>query len=547
MHIPIKSKRLEAAQAWLYDHPVISAILVLGMFIFIFFPAWGSSVWQLFTDKPFYAWLSERMKTMQFSAYWITVPTGVLAFLFTVYLLVTGRQRTQMPVEAEVSDVETSNATQSAETTELTERIKELEQERTALEDKSQEDARAIEKLKQDLENEQVSHSVALNAARCPDNRIHIIAENDKNNIRNVVVVQGIDSQIEIEDGKLPYIWFKFAIFNMSIYEISIDESIDGYIRFDKEKLTQFKEIVRNAAINCPIRHSGCYFTIQQRLSKDELDLIMNSPDSTPFWFDGLLVKINGGTDYPQVVPRPLEIKGTVSRKSPRWTLVATQEDIEKLEAEIDSLKSTLEEAAKKEATQLQRIHSLQQSIIGHGREIISQKEEIEHYKEQLEPKIDLLFRNEPPYDIVTEIEGTRVRMMRTYPNIRREINIEVIFLTDTIINNLIVDVEEVRLADNSDEKLPLPEIVRLPRMENAPEGRTFFCLAYSATNGVGIKLCSTNPTTETTLPCTANMEIVLVARGSNTAERRKRLHFMVTTAAVGTMGVPPRVSVLPD
>jgi hypothetical protein len=154
---------------------------------------------------------------------------------------------------------------------------------------------------------------------QCSAKRLHAIADADAENIRNAVVVRGIDFRNEIQEGRIPYIEFKFAIFNMSVYEISIDDSIHGYIRFDKEMLTQHKEISSNSAINCPVRFSGCYFTIYQRLTKEEADYIMKSSDDKSFRFDGLITKITGGADSPNVKPGRLKIDGLVSRKYPRW------------------------------------------------------------------------------------------------------------------------------------------------------------------------------------------------------------------------------------
>lgn len=151
----------------------------------------------------------------------------------------------------------------------------------------------------------------------CQDRWLHAIAENDRTEIQNAITVRSIYLSNETEAGKR-YVDFKFAIFNKSVYEVSIGESLEGDIIFDKDELITEKRIDTGSAINCPVRGTGV-FIIRQYLDSAEIKDFKNAAEDKTFRFHNLIVRVTGGADYPQVAAKRLSIEGFVSRKDPKW------------------------------------------------------------------------------------------------------------------------------------------------------------------------------------------------------------------------------------
>lgn len=187
-----------------------------------------------------------------------------------------------------------------------------------------QSQSESLSELK-DGEKPQSMNELIREAARaipelpCGAKWLHGIAEADKQGIQNAVKIRGIDFRNEIEPGRIPYVDFVFSVSNQSVYEITVDDAVDGYIRFHNEELTREKKIVETTAHDCQIRDK-CFFTIRQWLSQEQADFIMQDRNSErPFWFDNLIITVRGGSNFPDITPRRLEIPGYVSRKDTRW------------------------------------------------------------------------------------------------------------------------------------------------------------------------------------------------------------------------------------
>jgi hypothetical protein len=263
MQLPLKSKRLEAMREWLYEHPKTTLALVLFLFFFITLPAWFASVWQLFTGKPFFVWLAEGMKTMEFSAYWITVPLGVLAFLFVVYLLWSGRQ--------------------------------------TAGVNKSSKD----DKLVVVAESQNSEHT--------SDPHIEEIADYQRKTLRRYVLVENCEiNSSSLSEGKL-YIEFIFNLVNYSMYYVSIPmvegEPVKGSIRFKGDMLSGEAKLSANEVKNCP-PHSRKLFIIRQWISRDEAAEISQALEKSGnlFDFSEADVYVSGGDKHPNVETDKLDL-----------------------------------------------------------------------------------------------------------------------------------------------------------------------------------------------------------------------------------------------
>jgi hypothetical protein len=158
-----------------------------------------------------------------------------------------------------------------------------------------------------------------LDEVPCGAGWLHAIAENDRTQIQNAVQVRGIGLRNLMDDG-IPRLEFVFSVYNKSVLQISIDNSIDGYIRFNhQEKLRKNNlEMKENHAVDCPPRRSAT-FTLEQTLLDSEVRYITSQTDDRLFWFDQLVIMIKGGSFSPDVVPQRLKIDGYVSRKEQVW------------------------------------------------------------------------------------------------------------------------------------------------------------------------------------------------------------------------------------
>lgn len=186
----------------------------------------------------------------------------------------------------------------------------------------------------------------------CGEGWLHAIAENDRLEIQNAVMVSRINFYNHADDIDGPYLEFVFTIFNMSVYEISIDDAIDGYITLNRKKLKKDNlELEKNNAQNCHVRGDG-NFTLRQFLNDADLRSVMESSEDREFFFDNVIINIKGGENSPQVESKRLKMSGQVSRKYPVWNSYNLPYKISvdiptNLTAETDSLKSQLEELKK--------------------------------------------------------------------------------------------------------------------------------------------------------------------------------------------------------
>lgn len=194
--------------------------------------------------------------------------------------------------------------------TELTE-TKESAGKVEGLEGEKQELTRQNTKLTTDL-------AEANSEKERPDaKRLQLVAKQDREEIQDSVIVSGVHFRNEITYGKR-YIEFVFAIFNQSVYEMTIDDTLgDGDIVFNKEPLVKKKEIVENKAQNLPARVPG-HFAVRQYLDSGDIEAIKNATDDRLFGLHNLRIKIKGGADFERVVKeKPLQFDCHLSKEHP--------------------------------------------------------------------------------------------------------------------------------------------------------------------------------------------------------------------------------------
>lgn len=153
-------------------------------------------------------------------------------------------------------------------------------------------------------------------------------AEKDKQNIEHLIKIFIIDAQPHLEDDvPNPFIDFRFGLFNLSLYDISITNPIGGYITFmreGKEDRDGFKENAVLKAIDLdehdvsspivPSRQAGG-IRIRQWLTPKEAEYIAASVGKSAFWFHELRIRLNGEG----IIDKRL-YTGQIVTKADNWT-----------------------------------------------------------------------------------------------------------------------------------------------------------------------------------------------------------------------------------
>ena len=155
----------------------------------------------------------------------------------------------------------------------------------------------------------------------CGESHLHQIANEDRLSIDHLVTITVIDPQPNKLTQGVAYIEFIFYIFNSSVFDISIDDEIDGYISFregnHEDRLHEYKELKDNHAKAVPSRGQG-HFTIYQRLTETEAKHFAKT-DDVWFSFNNLVITIKGANDSDGIVDKRLDANSKPTSKTVRW------------------------------------------------------------------------------------------------------------------------------------------------------------------------------------------------------------------------------------
>jgi hypothetical protein len=141
----------------------------------------------------------------------------------------------------------------------------------------------------------------------CPDEWLHELAERDRHEIGEVVAV--VDCRIYEQrfDLDSPYITFEFIIFNGSIYPVTIERAVSGFITYSQRRLE--KEITPKGewkAKNIQ-RGQAVRIWITQWLNKDDVNFIKEiDPNYACFYFEQLTINVTCGDDSDNTKPQPV-------------------------------------------------------------------------------------------------------------------------------------------------------------------------------------------------------------------------------------------------
>ena len=232
-----------------------------------------------------------------------------------------------------LTEVLTSRDTQISE---QKDRIKELEEVKAALE-------RGIAKTGEQhrIEIGRLQHSEQTHSIRADMKQgllaqyqwLHTLAAVQANDISDYVVVERLYFCYHELTGDLPFIVFGVDIFNKSVFNVTIENSINGHIEIAGKPLLRDKRFTHNPSKISPM--SKGELTIEHRLSPEEAALIARRDKDifgSFFYFDKLVVMIGGGTQFPSFERTQLRLPQFLGSND---TPAAT---------EIASLKAQLEE-----------------------------------------------------------------------------------------------------------------------------------------------------------------------------------------------------------
>jgi hypothetical protein len=153
---------------------------------------------------------------------------------------------------------------------------------------------------------------------KCPEPRLHGIAKQDAIRIKDLVRVTGIHYRPEFGKGS-PYIDFVFGFFNISLFDLVIDNSIKkGSILFgeDNEKF-YYPPKVEGENIGCRSR-SGNYFVVRQAVTAEEITRFQKAKNLL-LAFHGLEIMFQGTEHFPEIGPTQLNTHHYLETEKRMW------------------------------------------------------------------------------------------------------------------------------------------------------------------------------------------------------------------------------------
>ncbi len=216
---------------------------------------------------------------------------------------------------------------------------------------------------------------VADSLRGCEDEWLHDKLKTDKIKIKELVRFPGI---MYNPDFQKAHIDFVFSVFNNSLYDIVIENSVTGEIRYgeDNDAFYYQPKFLSEKLVECPSR-SGTYFTIRQAIRQEEIPRFRDA-DDVLIWFHGLQINFQGTEQFPEVEATTLNTQHYLQTKKRIWRdwdqlqfvfgyteeqwntirsgSVENAAEVERLRTELNLLKAELEPKALSEALQKPRL-----------------------------------------------------------------------------------------------------------------------------------------------------------------------------------------------
>lgn len=321
---------------------------------------------------------------------------------------------------------------------------------------------------------------------------LYEIAERDKREIDKYVVATDPVVFYAGLKADYPYFIITFKVFNYSVHPISIDPlDVKGSIyRNDQELSGNLK--MEGEIVNLP--RDGSYFEIavKQWVDPKEAELLLNPLLDIQLRFNKLTIFIKGGDGTSGIEPKRLRL--------PSFLRIAeTQPPNLRVQELKDHIKEL--EDAKKVAT-----------------------------AEQAKPKLEIWFESKPPCSKSVPLGGPSGGFG---PQMRQEINVLVRNNSDEPINNLSVEIEEIRIGDRIFHRIPLPQMNDTPPFKReftlGPRDEMYFSVARKEIYAAEVEFLSAGPELPRgVMEITGGYEyeFEIVARAGNAPPSRGKMRF---------------------
>ena len=145
------------------------------------------------------------------------------------------------------------------------------------------------------------------------------IANDDLVSIEKAVKVCEIKRSSHFKSGSAQYLEFSFLIFNSSVFDVTLDDDVTGYITFHGKQFHHPIQMKENHVKDLSIRSVASY-VLHQPVTENEAALIENADENWLFWFTKLNLTIKGGSRFPNVRPRLLPLNKSIRKGDLHWT-----------------------------------------------------------------------------------------------------------------------------------------------------------------------------------------------------------------------------------
>lgn len=236
----------------------------------------------------------------------------------------------------------------SPDATKLSDRIKELEQEKATLEANAETDVKiieenkaTIEKLQEELRHEKVKAIYHENESRLLKLRyewLHEMADKHAKEISERLQVQNYFAVYQRSADSLPRIYLGWDVYNKSVFDIVIESEIAGYIRLDGNVNLRKPERMFPVAIS-PLE-SGL-LVIEQHLSPEQFDLIIkreNDKEGAFFYFNKLQIEVKITSPFHEDKSAPLELPHRLSSRDVKNRAAIEFQELQRHASNIEKL-----------------------------------------------------------------------------------------------------------------------------------------------------------------------------------------------------------------
>jgi len=150
----------------------------------------------------------------------------------------------------------------------------------------------------------------------CQDEWLHDKLKEDKSWIKDLVRFPGI---IYFPDFQKAQIDFGFSVFNNSLCDIVIENSVSGEIHYGEDNDTFYypPKFLSDTPIKCASR-SGVYFVIRQAIRQEEISRFRDA-ENVLIWFYDLQINFHGTERFPEIGTTPFDTNHHVETKKRIW------------------------------------------------------------------------------------------------------------------------------------------------------------------------------------------------------------------------------------